>query len=286
MLAGAHGCSTLSFRGMASNSPTAQGSARARLRAALHEEYEFLARLIKQADDPDVTSAQFVDLAEQLESIDFHVEDLIAELREETSGTQRRKEERSIRQFVLFALDGVKAPQAAAFLHDYLWARERVDMDTRGFSALRRDERRSWERNPGRRLAYIVPALTADGTAVPQLMARSDWSLEQRLLIPDDGRLFHLRALKALLAAHGEVQVRDAPDPFQPLIEKCAHDAFGDELQLTSEESTSRADALVRLRGRVDAEYTQVVAAAARELKKTATALRSLPEAQQLWGSS
>jgi hypothetical protein len=270
---------------MASNRSTEPTHAREKLRAALKQEHAFLGRLIQQAGDPAVSSARLVDLVEELENLDLNVEGLIAQLREETSGARRQQQERSIRQFVLAALEGIGVPQGAGFLQEYLWARERVDLDTRGLSALRRDERRSWERNPGRRLAYIVPALSVDGAPVSRLMARSDWSLERRLLIPEDERLFNLRRLQALFSARGEAESEDPSDPFRALIEKYAEAVFAEPAALPDGDG-GRAGGLARLRSRVDAESAQADAAVAHQREKAATRLRSLPEAQQFWGTS
>lgn len=270
---------------MATNPSVRRASARVRLRAALEMERGILAELIERADDAGVPDAQLVDSVEALESIDFHVGELIAELRMEASSARLQREDRPVRHFVIAALDEIGAPQGAAFVHDYLWARHRVDMDTRGFSALRRDERRSWERNSKRRLAYIVPALSTDGTAVPKLMARSDWPLEQRLVVPTDERLFNLRRLQALFAARQDVEAEDGPDPFQPLIAKYAPEAFA-EPPVFPVDPAGQAAAIARLGRRVDAEYAEVHAATALQREQAVSRLRKLPQTQRLWGAS
>jgi hypothetical protein len=259
------------------------GGAREELRQVLLRERDFLGRLIDQAGDPEVSAARLVDLVEVLESLDHDVERLVAQLREETTVARRQEEERSVRQFVLRALDGIGVAQNAGSLQEYMWARERVDLDTRGFGALRRDERRSWERNPGRRRAYIVPALNPDGTAVPRLMARSDWPLERRLVLPDDDRLIELAKLRALLAARAEAETGDLPDLFQVLIEKYARALFGGELVPESDPMTREAS-FEPIRRLVETEFARLQMTSAAKRNKAAAGLTKLPEKEQYWG--
>ncbi len=269
---------------MRSNTKDEVGGTRQELRRVLEEERAFLDRLIAQAGDPRVPDARLVDLVEVLESLDHGVEGLIARLREETTEERRQQEDRSIRQFVLRALDGIAVPQGAAFLQEYMWARERVDLDTRGFGALRRDERRSWERNPGRRRAYIVPALGADGSAVSRLMARSDWPLHRRLvLLPADDALIDLAKVQVLLAARGEIEAGALPDPFEVLIEKYARVLFPDE-RPRAEDPPAREAWFGRLQRLVESEVRRLQKATAADREKAATWVRSLPEEGQIWG--
>ncbi len=268
---------------MNANADSESDGAREKLRKVLRQERDFLDRLIAQADDPDVPAARLVDLVEELEHLDEQVEELIRRLREETTEERRQEEERSVRWFVVRALDGIGLPQNAAFLQEYMWARDRVDLDTRGLGALRRDERRSWERNPGRRPAYIVPALGADGTAVSRLMARSDWPLEQRLVLADDERLRDLAKLRALFAARGEVDAGDLP-AFQVLIEKYARALFPQE-PAQAGDSMSREASFEPVRRRAETELARLQKATAAQRDKAATRLKRLPEKQQLWGT-
>jgi hypothetical protein len=193
---------------------------RAELQAVLLEQRGFLTQLLDRAADPHVPAGQLVDLVDVLERLDDRRDQLLQALREEASDARRRQEERSIRQFVLRALDEIEWPQNAGFLQEYVWARERVDLNTRGFGALRRDERRAWGRNPGRRLAYIVSALDDEGRPLSRWMARSDWPLERRLVLRDDERLLELMKLRALFAARRERDPSDLADPYESLIEK------------------------------------------------------------------
>src|SRR5436189_2814389 len=90
-----------------------------------------------------------VELAALLESLALHDQQraaLLHAIRNQASNTRRREEERSIRQFVLRALAEIGSPQTAGFLEDYIYARERIVLKTRGFAALRRDENRAWRR--------------------------------------------------------------------------------------------------------------------------------------------
>ena len=149
----------------------------------LLEQRGIIDMLVSSAEDPSVPAARLAYWAEWLERLDDRRDELIRALREEATEVRKRDEERSVRQFVLRALDELDSPQNAGFLQEYVWARYGVDLDTRGFGALRRDERRSWSRNPGRRRAYIVPTLDAEGRPLARWMARSDWPLERRITI-------------------------------------------------------------------------------------------------------
>src|SRR5439155_15010793 len=132
-------------------------------------------------------------------------DELVGELRREATKLARKKGERSVRQLLLAALARIGTPQQAGFLQEYVWACDRVDLDRRQFASLRRDEQRSWLKDPEGRVAFVVPALTGTGDPRRGWMARSDWPLEQRIVLPDSSeRLLDLRKIEVLLDARGE----------------------------------------------------------------------------------
>jgi hypothetical protein len=139
------------------------------LRDVLQKQRTVLEQLVEVASNDDPRPAELIDRVDALEALDEKRDALIQLLREEASQTRLREEEKSVRQFVLEALKEIDRPQKAGFLNEFVWASEQVSLDTRGFGALRRDERNAWERHrsPLRardrrppRSAYIVPALS------------------------------------------------------------------------------------------------------------------------------
>lgn len=256
--------------------------ARAELRHVLLDQRSLLDQLLALTGDPAVPTTQLIDLVGALERLDHRREQLIPLLREQASQSRRREEERSVRQFVLRALDEIGSPLNAAFLQEYIWARERVDLNTRGFGALRRDERRAWDRHPRRRLAYIVSALEPDGRPLSRWMARSDWPLEKRVVLPGDERLLDLAKLRALLAARRERDPGDPSDPYEPLIKKYAVPLFEQDPK-SVDDVDDRDGWLEEVRRLVDAALEQPAATVARR-RVAAKRLAELPEERQLWG--
>ncbi len=76
--------------------------------------------------------------------------ELIDELRRTASaGLRATRPGPPIREVVLDALDELGWPQNARFLEEYLWAKCQLQLDSRAFASLRRDELRAWQRAPG-----------------------------------------------------------------------------------------------------------------------------------------
>jgi hypothetical protein len=211
---------------------------RRELRDVLVEERMTVDRFLELLAQPAATAVDLVERAEELDPVIGRRLNLTRILREEVSGQRRREEDRSIRQFVLGALEAIGVPQPAGFIQEYIWATERVDLATRGFGALRRDEARSWRRRPGYRIAYIVPLLDPDGHAQARWMGRSDWSLARRLVVPGAERLIDLTKLLVLFEAR-DAHPREGPDPFLPLVRLYA----GDVLALPPPEPGGPAEA-------------------------------------------
>jgi hypothetical protein len=257
------------------------------LRNVLVDQRGIIDMLLGSANDPSVPAAQLAHWAEWLERLDDRRDELIRALREESTEVRKREEERSVRQFVLRALEELESPQNAGFLQEYVWARYGVDLDTRGFGALRRDERRSWSRNPGRRLAYIVPTLDAEGHPLARWMARSDWSLEQRITVAGEGhRLLDLNKIRALSRARFAGKQNGEPgDPLGLLIEKYARDIIAYE-PVVDEDADRREARIAELRERVDAAFSDLSGRVASAQQAAAERLAGRPEEEQLWGVS
>src|SRR6266516_3166015 len=241
--------------------------------------------MLEGTHDLSVPAARLAHWADWLERLDDQRDDLIRALREEATEVRKREEERSVRQFVLRALEELESPLNAGFLQDYVWARYGIDLDTRGFGALRRDERRSWGRNPGRRRAYIVPTLDADGHPLARWMARSDWDLEHRITVVGDGeRLLDLQKIRALVKIRVDAeQVHDFGDPIGLLIDKHAREILA-ESPVIDDDATARGARIAELRERADTEFSELAAKVSAAQKAAAARLADRPEEEQLWG--
>ena len=185
------------------------------LAAALEETLRLARKLAADARDTGVTEAELVAQAAMLGRLEQRREELIGELRRTASaGLRAARPGPPIREVVLSALDELGWPQNARFLEEYLWAKRQLQLDSRAFASLRRDELRAWKRSPGARSAYIVPALNQDGTANPRWLTSSAWDLPRRVIAtPETERLFDLQKIDAL-------RVRGSRGPLGTLLER------------------------------------------------------------------
>ena len=256
---------------------------RAELDTVLTSERDALDHLIAQVVDPAVDPVALVGAAESHERFERVRSRLVKELQEVASESRRREEERSTRQFVLRALEAIGCPQNAGFLEEYVWASERVSLNTRGFGALRRDERRAWGRHPGHRIAYIVPCLDAEARPLAKWMARSDWPLHARIVVEDAGELFELKRLACLLEAERRCNARNGYDPYFPLIEQ-----YGESLldwgEPTRVMERPRGAWLAELNQEVGARLAQLTFPVERAQSAAAGTLEGLSEDDKLWG--
>src|SRR5487761_1777113 len=158
--------------------------------------------------------AELVAQATMLGRLDERREELIDQLRRTASAGMRATQPGPpIREVVLAALDELGWPQNAGFLEEYLWAKRQLQLDSRAFAPLRRDERRAWQRSPGARAAYIVPALNPDGSANPRWLCSSAWGLDRRVIAsPRTERLLDLEKIASL-------RVRGSRGPLGTLLE-------------------------------------------------------------------
>jgi hypothetical protein len=248
--------------------------------ATLEESLHVQQRLVAAARDDDVPVADLVAHATVLERLDDKRDQLISQLRRTTSADLRAAGSRPpIREVVLAALDDLGGwPQNAGFLAEYLWAARQVQLDSRAFAPLRRDERRSWERAPGAREAYIAPALGPDGSANPRWLTSSGWPLERRVVASADSeRLFDLQKVLALATAPAPGIAVDA------LLWRCAAQVLGipppPGLSLQSVQWRLSIAPLAAKRIR------EVRRADDPRRARTARDLADLPEGNRLWGA-
>jgi hypothetical protein len=101
----------------------------------------------------------------------------------------------STREVAVSALNELGVASAPRAVVDYAIARFGVEIDSRTFGALRRDEQRSWLSPRTARPLYVVPALEGNRfLALRAKVALSAWPLEARLIGPWSERVDHLRA--------------------------------------------------------------------------------------------
>ena len=255
---------------------------RGELGTALSREREALDRLIAQVRDPGVDPVSLVSAAESLERFGRLRSRLVKGLHEVASESRRRQEERSVRQFVLRALAAIGCPQNAGFLEEYVWVSERVALNTRGFGALRRDERRAWGRHPGRRLAYIVPCLDLEARPVARWMSRSDWPLHTRIVVEGADELSELRKVDCLLRAQRRVDAGGGDDPYLSLIERYGESILEQEPPTMTD--GARGDWLAALNEEVTARLPQLTIRVEEAQFAAAATLATLSEEHRLWG--
>jgi hypothetical protein len=251
--------------------------------ATLEETLELQQRLVAAARDRGVPVTELVAQATLLERLDGKRDELISQLRRTASaGLRARRQGPPIREVVLTALGHLGWPQNAGFLEEYLWAERQLQVDSRAFAPLRRDERRSWQRVPGSRRAYIVPALNADGSANPRWLTSSAWPLQRRVVASATSeRLFDLQKVHFLGAS-----ASSAMTSLEALLWQYGARLLG--LAPPSVNATPQERAHWRRRAR------ECAAAEIRKLRRAddprrieiARELAPLPEADRLWGLS
>jgi hypothetical protein len=234
---------------------------------------ELLARL------PGLDPVELVARLEALAMLDRRRAAFLDLARNDASTSRRRDLDQSLRKFVLAALSEIAVPQTAGFLEDYIYARERVLLKTRGFSALRRDENRAWRRQPEGRIAYIVPCLDPEGRALPRWMGRSDWPLMDRVAVPGAEELWESERFLTLLAAWREEPSDLADAVYLPLLEKYAASSHGD-----SDMASLKRDDHERLELGIEASLGVVREAIEERRRELAGAFERMSSEEQLWG--
>ncbi len=251
--------------------------------ATLEETVELQQRLVAAARDQGVPVTELVAQATLLERLDDKRDELISRLRRTASaGLRAGTAGPPIREVVLATLDGLGWPQNAGFLAEYLWAARQLQLDSRAFAPLRRDERRSWQRVPGSRVAYIVPALNADGSANPRWLTSSGWPLERRVVAsPDSERLFDLQKVRSLAAAG-----RAATTAVDALLWQYGQQVLGLTPPAASGTAAQRGRWRRRARDYAATLIEELRPDDDRRRREVARELASLPEAGRLWGRS
>ena len=258
------------------------------LAAILEETLRLQQQLMDDVRDDAVPVADLVARVSVLERLDDRRDRLIGQLRRTASaGMRPGRTSPPVREILLETLAHFRWPQNAGFLEEDLLARHQLQLDSRAFAPLRRDERNAWDRAPGAREAYIAPALKPDGSANPRWITRSDWDLERRIVAtPRTERLFDLYKIYVLAGRPGsaEASYLGPRSPVDALLEKYAHDILDTEPPPASasdkEFSAWRAD----VREHAGTAIGEIRREDEPDRKQIARQLAGLPGRDRIWG--
>lgn len=251
------------------------------LAAALEETLKLARQLAQDVKNADVPVAELVAQADMLERLDEQREELIGRLRRTASaGLRADRPGPPIREVVLAALDELGWPQNARFLEEYLWAKHQLQLDSRAFASLRRDELRAWRRAPGARSAYVVPALNPDGTANPRWLTSSAWDLPRRIVASaETERLFDLQKILAL-------NVRGSRGPLGTLLERSTARILAVEPPPVSASVTATRAWRSRVRSQAAALTLVIRSRDDANRARIAARLARLPDDERVWGQA
>jgi hypothetical protein len=263
-------------------------AARDELVTTFEEALRLLQQLVNDTRDEQVPVADLVAQVSVLERLDDRRDELLTQLRRTASaGIRATRPGPPIREVVLDTLAELRWPQNTGFLEEYLWAKRQLQLDSRAFAPLRRDERRAWERAPGARKAYIVPALNSDGSANPRWITSSALDLDRRIVAsPQTERLINLQKIYSLAGRPGaaDVYASSPRAPIDALLEKYAKQILGTEPPPAS----ATADEASEWRARVREDARTRIGEIRREdephREQIARQLASLPDHDRLWG--
>jgi hypothetical protein len=250
------------------------------LAAALEETLKLARQLAEDARDTDVPVAELVAQATMLGRLDKRRTELIGQLRRTASaGLRATTPSPPIREVVLDALDELGWPQNARFLEEYLWAKRQLQLDSRAFASLRRDELRAWRRAPGARSAYIVPALNPDGSANPRWLTSSAWDLPRRVIASaETERLFDLQKIHAL-------HVRGSRGPLGTLLERYVTGILAIEPPPVSASVAATRAWRAHVRSHTTALIEAISYRDDADRGRLAAMLARLPDQDRLWGA-
>ena len=256
--------------------------------ATLEEGMRLQRRLVEDVRDGGVPVGDLVAQVTVLERLDDRRDRLIGQLRRTaTAGMRPARSSPPVRELLQGALAEIRWPQNAGFLEEYLLARHELQLDSRAFAPLRRDERNAWDRAPGAREAYIAPALKPDGSANPRWITRSDWDIERRIVAsPRTERLFDLYKIYALAGRPGsaEASLRGPRGPIDALLGKYVKDILGTDPPSV----TASAEELTAWRARARERAGTLIGEIRRDdephRKQIARQLANLPDRERIWG--
>jgi hypothetical protein len=262
--------------------------ARDELVATLEETLRLQRQLVNDVRNEGVPVADLVAQVSVIERLDDRRDDLIGQLRRTVSaGMRPGRTSPPVRELLLETLADFRWPQNAGFLEEYLLARYQLQLDSRAFAPLRRDERKAWDRAPGARDAYIAPALKPDGSANPRWITRSDWDTDRRIVAsPRTERLFDLYKIYVLAGRPGSAEAshRGHRGPVDTLLEKYAKDILGDEPPSVSASANEFTAWRTGARERAGTLIGEIRRDDEPERKQIARQLAHLPDRERIWG--
>jgi hypothetical protein len=258
------------------------------LAAALEETLYLQQRLMDDVRDESVPVADLVAQVSVLERLDDRRDQLIGQLRRTASaGMRPGRTSPPVREVLLETLAHFRWPQNAGFLEEYLLAKHQLQLDSRAFAPLRRDERKAWDRAPGAREAYIAPALKPDGFTNPRWITRSDWDLERRIIATTrTERLFDLYKIYVLAGRPGsaEASYLGPRSPVDALLEKYALDILDTEPPSASVSPQEFRAWRTQVRDRAGTAIGEIRRDDEPERKQMARKLADLPDRERFWG--
>lgn len=261
---------------------------RDKLVATLEEALRLQQRLVDDVRDEAVPVSDLVAQVTVLERLDDRRDDLIGQLRRTASAAMRPgRTSPPVREVLLETLAHFRWPQNAGFLEEYLLAKHQLQLDSRAFAPLRRDERKAWDRAPGAREAYIAPALKPDGSANPRWITRSDWDLERRIVAtPRTERLFNLYKIYVLAGRPGSAEAshRGPRSSVDALLEKYAQDILDIEPPPVSVSDDDFATWRTHVRERAGTLIGENRREDEPDRKYIARQLVGLPDRERVWG--
>ena len=258
------------------------------LAATLEEILRLQQRLVDDVRDEEVAVADLVARVTVLERLDDRRDRLIDQLRRTASaGMRPAGTSPPVREILLGTLADFRWPQNAGFLEEYLLARHQLQLDSRAFAPLRRDERNAWDRAPGAREAYIAPALKPDGSANPRWITRSDWDIERRIVATHrTERLFDLYKIYILAGRPGsaEASYLGPRTPVDALLEKYAQDILHTEPPSASASDEEFGAWCARVREHAGTLIGEIRLDDGPDRKQIARQLAGLPDRERVWG--
>ena len=266
------------------NRPTVRDELAATMEETLHLQQ----RLIDDVRDETVPVADLVARVSVLERLDDRRDRLIGQLRRTVSaGMRPARSSPPVREVLLETLAHFRWPQNAGFLEEYLLAKYQLQLDSRAFAPLRRDERNAWDRAPGAREAYIAPALKPDGSANPHWITRSDWDPERRIVATRrTERLFDLYKIYVLAGRPGsaEASYLGPRGPVDALLEKYAQDILDAEPPPASASDEEFRTWRTQVRERAGTVIGEIRRDDEPDRKQIARQFAELPARQRVWG--
>ncbi len=263
-------------------------AARDELVATLEETLRLQQRLVDDVRDEALPVADLVAQVTVLERLDDRRDRLIGQLRRTASaGMRPARTSPPVREVLLETLADFRWPQNAGFLEEYLLAKHQLQLDSRAFAPLRRDERNAWDRTPGAREAYIAPALKPDGSANPRWITRSDWDMERRIVATRrTERLFDLYKIYVLAGRPGsaEASYLGPRRPVDALLEKYAQDTLDTEPPSASASDDEFRAWRADVRERAGTLIGEVRRDDEPDRKQIARQLADLSDRERVWG--